>query len=356
MADTSYGVNHPLAVKVWERKLMHETTKQMWFSKFIGSGERAVIQKVTNLRKGPGDRVRVGLRMQLSGAGIQGDSTLEGNEEALTTYYDDLLINQLRHAVRSGGKMSEQRIPFSIREEAMQGLADWWAVRDEVAIANQLTGNTAQSDTKYTGNNATVAPSSNNVLVANSETAEASLSTSTVHYFSLSLLDRAVARAKDMTTGQSPIRPVRVDGNEYYVAFLHTNQVYQMRTNTAQQQWGDIQKFAMAGSKASDNPIFTGALGIYNGVVLHECPYLPAFTLGASGTGGARRAVLCGAQAGMYAEGGDGRDMSMSWIEELFDYGNMLGVSANRIYGMKKTVYNSTDFGTIVMSSYSPAP
>ena len=26
----------------------------------------------------------------------------------------------------------------------------------------------------------------------------------------------------------------------------------------------------------------------------------------------------------------------------------MLGVSANRIYGMKKTVYNSADFGTIV--------
>jgi hypothetical protein len=44
--------------------------------------------------------------MQLSGAGIQGDSTLEGNEEALTLYRDTVLIDQLRHAVRSGGYSS----------------------------------------------------------------------------------------------------------------------------------------------------------------------------------------------------------------------------------------------------------
>ncbi len=60
--------------------------------------------------------------MQLSGAGVAGDGTLEGNEEALTTYSDNIFIDQLRHAVRSAGKMTEQRVPFSIREEARAGL------------------------------------------------------------------------------------------------------------------------------------------------------------------------------------------------------------------------------------------
>ena len=35
---------------------------------------------------------------------------------------------------------------------------------------------------------------------------------------------------------------------------------------------------------------------------------------------------------------------------------NQLGVSAGAILGVKKTVFNSTDFGTIVVSSYAVAP
>lgn len=355
MADTSYGVNHPLARKAWSKRLFQEVVKQMWFGKFVGTSNRSVIQMQTDLKKDAGDRIRVGLRMLLSGAGVQGDATLEGNEEALTTYYDDLLINQLRHAVVSGGKMTEQRVTFDIREESMQGLADWWAERTEVWIANQLTGNSAQTDTRYTGHNSPVAPSSSNLLIANGETAESSVSATTVYNFSLTLLDRAVAKAK---TNSPMIRPVRVSGDEYYVAFLHPYQVYQMRTNTNTAQWADIQKAAMAGSRSADNPIFTGMLGIYNGVVLHECPYLPAFTMGGSGTGNARRAVLCGAQAAVWANGSDGGTgtETMSWNEELFDYGNRLGVSVGQISGVKKTIFNSQDFGTITMSSYSPAP
>ena len=46
----------------------------------------------------------------------------------------------------------------------------------------------------------------------------------------------------------------------------------------------------------------------------------------------------------------------MKWVEELFDYENQLGVSASLIWGLKKTVFNSIDFGTIVVQTYSPNP
>src|SRR6185295_19331782 len=121
MAVSDYPVNHPLAVKIWSRKLIREALKQTWASKFMGTGTDSIIQIRDETQKGPGDRVTIGLRMQLTGGGVQGDGTLEGNEEALTTYTDNLFIDQLRHAVRSGGRMSEQRIPFSIREEARVG-------------------------------------------------------------------------------------------------------------------------------------------------------------------------------------------------------------------------------------------
>ena len=43
------------------------------------------------------------------------------------------------------------------------------------------------------------------------------------------------------------------------------------------------------------------------------------------------------------------------WTEESFDYGNKLGVSVGAIWGLKKTVYNSADYATIVVSSYAAA-
>ena len=69
---------------------------------------------------------------------MSGDNSLEGNEESLSTYTDDLYIDQLRHAVKSAGKMTEQRIPWSIREEAMLGLKDWWAGRIDTEFFNQV--------------------------------------------------------------------------------------------------------------------------------------------------------------------------------------------------------------------------
>jgi len=347
MATTAYGVNHPLAVKAWRKKLFVEALKQCYFNKFMGKDDRSPVQIMDEVQKGPGDRITVGLRMQLSGAGVLGDGTLEGNEEALTTYSDNVLINQLRHAVRSDGKMSEQRVPFSIREQARMGLQDWWADRIDTALFNQLAGNTAQADTRYTGGNATTAPSSNNIYYANGHGTEASVaSASASNIFKLSFLDVAVEKAKTL----SPlIRPVMVNGQQKYIAFLHPYQVTAMRQNTSTGQWLDIEKAAMAGMNSSKSPIYTGALGEYNGVVMHASTRVPTITAGVY------RAIVLGAQAGAIAFGQNSGPSKMTWVEELFDYGNQLGVSAGMIFGAKKMVFNSQDFGTIVIATYAAA-
>ena len=134
MATTAFSVNHPLATKIWAKKLMREALKETYASRFMGESKNSLIYVKNDLNKSAGDTVHYGLRMQLSGTGIMGDNTLEGNEESLTTYRDSLLIDQLRHASRSSGQMSEQRVPFSVREEAMDGLRDWWADRIDTAF------------------------------------------------------------------------------------------------------------------------------------------------------------------------------------------------------------------------------
>lgn len=355
MATTNYGVNSPETVKLWSRKLFREALKRTWAYKFMGTGSDSVIQIAEDTSKGPGDRVRVTLRMLLSGAGISGDGTLEGNEEALTTYTDNVVVDQLRHAVRSGGKMTEQRIPFSVREEARMGLADWWADRIDTWAMNQLGGFAVQSDTRYTGMNSATEPSSNNVVIwdDSSHTTETSVaSASTSCAMQLTYIDNLIRKAK---TNSPQIRPIRAGGDDYYVLFLHPDQVRDLRTDATANRvtWYDTQKAAMQGGRVENNPIFTGALGVYNGVILHESTRVP---YGGSSTTitGVRRAIFAGAQAACMGFGrgfGAGR---MSWTEELFDYRNQLGVSAGLIGGLKKTVFNSQDFGSIVLvTSYT---
>lgn len=350
MATTNYGPNNPLAVKLWSRRLFREALKATFFAKFMGEEDTNVLQVKTDTAKGPGDRITIGLRMQLTAAGVLGDGTLEGNEEALVTYSDNVVIDQLRNAVRSQGQMSDQRIPFSVRDESYSGLRDWFAGRLDQCWFNQLCGNTAQADVRYTGNQATVAPSTGHILIQGQAT-EAALTSSDT--FNLNLIDKAVTIA---TTATPMIRPIMVDGQPYYVAFLHPYQVYSLRTNTSTGQWLDIQKAAMTGGDVTDNPIFTGALGVYNNVILHSDFRVPQCVSSGASIPNTARSVLCGAQASVMAFGQKNSDQEMSWVEELFDYGNQLGVSAGMIYGLKKTVFNSLDFGTVVMSTYAAAP
>lgn len=351
MASTSYGVNDALAVKLWSKKLFQESLKATWFSKFMGKSSSSLIQIKDETGKGAGDKITIGLRMQLTGDGVLEDGTLEGNEEALTTYSDSVFINQLRHAVRSGGKMSEQRIPFSVREEARSGLEDWWANRLDTAFFNQLGGNTAVTDTRYTGNQAAIAPDAAHKVYLNGSADESATST---YVFDITVIDKCVEKAKTSTV---PIRPIRVGGEDKFVMFLHPYQVYNMRTVTSTGQWLDIQKAALSGGKESGNSIYNGAIGEYNGVILHESTRVP-FGVNSS-TGAAistvRRAIFAGAQAGVMAYGKDTAGGEMSWTEELFDYKNQLGVSAGMIFGIKKTQFNSADFGTIVVPTYAVA-
>jgi N4-gp56 family major capsid protein len=355
MATTDYPVSHPLAIKLWSRKLMHEALKQTWASKFMGTGSDSLMQIKDDTQKGAGDKITCGLRMQLTGAGIQGDGTLEGNEEALVTYSDSIYIDQLRHAVRSSGKMSEQRVPFSVREEARMGLQDWWADRFDTAFMNQLCGNTDETDTRKTGNQATIAATASRLICGGGHDLESSLSATTTEALQLSDIDRLVAKAKTLTP---IIRPLKVGGEDKFVLFIHPNQMYSLRTNNTSTvgNYVDIFKAAMSGGVYKNNPIMQGASFEYNNVIVHESTRVPDI-VGTPNSGAAtafRSAVFCGAQAGLMGFGREDGPNRMNWTEELFDYGNQLGVGAGCIYGMKKTVYNSTDFATIVLSTYAP--
>jgi N4-gp56 family major capsid protein len=352
MAVTSYGTNDPLAVKLWSKLLSVEVLKTTWASRFMGPTSSSIIQIKDETSKTAGDKITYGLRMQLTGSGVIGDGTLEGQEEALTTFSDSLIINQLRHAVRSAGRMSQQRVPFVVRDEALSGLRDWWADRIDASWLNQIGGYTPQADTRFTGLQAVTDADLAHHKFTLGTVSVGDQSLTSADTFTLSVIDKAVEAARTLSPA---IRPVNVNGRNFYALFMHPYQVTDMRTNTSTGQWLDIQKSVMTGGDIEDNPIFDGSLGMYNGVILHSDSRVPQ---GITSTSGAaittvRRAIFCGAQAAMMAYGRDNGPERFTWVEELFDYENELGVSAGLIFGLKKTIFNSADFATILCASYA---
>ena len=155
MAGYSALTGDPLAVKLWSKKVSVEALKQTWAFKFMGRDDNSLIQIYDETSKSAGDRIRVPLRRLINGRGVQDGETLENKEEKLVFYYDDLYIRQLRHATRTIGRFTDQLVPFSVREHMRPTLQDWHADRIDTWFFNQICSNTVQSDTIYTGNQAT---------------------------------------------------------------------------------------------------------------------------------------------------------------------------------------------------------
>jgi hypothetical protein len=81
MADTAAATG--LTVQQWDAKFFSESLNANIFKPFMGTATNSVIQVKEDLTKKPGDSVTYSLVNKLSGAGVTGSSTLEGNEEAM---------------------------------------------------------------------------------------------------------------------------------------------------------------------------------------------------------------------------------------------------------------------------------
>lgn len=355
MATTSHGVNDALAVKTWAKMLAVAERDSLEIAPLMGEDENSIIHVKRETSKGQGDQVTFGLRTRLTGDGKTENETAEGQGEALSIYSDSVVINELGHVVgvKSENTIDAQRVPFDLRQQAKDGLSDWWTDRLSVSFFNQVCGYTPQTNTKYTGLNAVRAHTSGRRIFAGSATGDEGLSSADP--FTLDLIDQAVEMA---TVGSNKIRPINIGGQKKYVAYLHPYQVTALRTNSSSGQWLDIQKAALAGGAATKSPIYTGALGEYNNVVLRQSQDVTQGVNSSSGVAvtTVRRAVLLGAQAAAVAYGQkQSGPNKYRWNEELFDHKRRLEVSAWAIYGMRKCQFNSADFGTVTISTYAAA-
>lgn len=364
MAYTSFGVNDANAVKIWSKLLNKAERDSLDIAPLMGDDDNSIIMVLDDTEKGAGDKVNYNLRGRPTQKGIGEGQVAEGNAEALSFFQDSLFIGELgsNFGARSQHTIDQQRVPFNLREQCKGAAADWWKDRKSVSFFNQVCGYTpanTESDTSgvfYTGMNAATAPAGATGLVRQiwPSTHADDQSVTSGDTFTAALIDRAVEAAR---TGSQAVRQITVGGQPKYVQYLSEGQVTQLRTNSGSNGWLDITKAALTNGEASKNPIYTGALGEWNSVILRRSQDVTRGVNASTGASDAdtRRSVLLGAQSAVCAYGrkGDYGPNRYRWNEEMLDHKRKLEVSAWSIWGLKKSKFNSVDHGTVVVTSYS---
>lgn len=329
MPDTQIATN--LQEQIWGGTFWRATVHQMGWTKYIGTGENNMVVVQNEFKKEAGDQMTIGLSYPLEGEGIDGDNLLEDNEEAMDTYDFSFFVNQKRNAVRLKGKMDQQKTRLKLRREASDRLSLWMS---EI-VDRELTRKAAGVTTATFSNTPTVPTT---LLFGGDSTGDSDMAST--DWLGTAEIDRLKYTAQ---TRYPKIMPLNVEGGMWYVLQIHPDQTFKLRNDT---NWINAQKDAMP--RGSKNPLFTTALGSWNGVLIHENESLPRVELNSVDC---RRALLMGRQAVVMGLAG-----ATSWNEKPFDYGNKTGFAVTRIFGIQAAKFNSLDVGRIAMDTYAPVP
>lgn len=364
MSQTIIAFGDPKAQKKWSANLAVDTRKKSYFeNRFIGTDDNNIIQRKTELETDAGDTISFDLCVQMRNKPTYGDARLEGKEESLKFYTDQVIIDQVRHAASAGGKMSRKRTAYDMRMIAKNRLGDYFARIVDELFFMYLSGARGINqdfieDTTYTGfaGNAFTAPDSAHLIYGGSATSKASLTNS--DKMTVTVVEKAVTKAMMMQALDPNVAnmvPVTNGSDDQYVMIMSLFQEFDMRTNTTTGQWLDIQK-AAATAEGRANPIFKGAMGMINNTVLHKHRNVVRFNdYGAGANLDASRALFLGRQAAVVAYGTAG-GLRYSWEENTKDYGNEPTVASGFIGGIKKTAFNGKDFGVISIDTYAKDP
>lgn len=327
MAITGYTTTSEAKKKLWEEKLFRETVISSYFDKFMGESPESIIQVKSDLTKTKGDEIEFFLIPKLTGSGVTEGQVLEGREEKMNLYNFDVTLGRHRHAVRYD-YMSGKRVFFSISDEAAFALRNWGTEKITKLCFDMLTG-VNHTRVFYSTDGATPA------TTATAATAKSALTTSSVMFPKLASFAKTWA-----TTGgnrsQSPLRPVMVNGKPYMVLLVHPDVKYDLQQDSV---WNQAQREAAA--RGSENPIFTGADAVWDGLVIHSHESIPIGTdAGAGANVPWAECILMGAQAGVWAWG-----ERPSLVSKDFDYDEETGQAWRMTDGQERSKFNSKDFG-----------
>jgi len=379
MANTNFGTLSGDQLQAWSRDFWRVARNASFINQFAGTGQNAAVQRITELTKSEkGTKANLTLLADMTGDGITGDNTLEGNEEALRAYDITIELDQLRFANRIAGRVADQKTIVNFRETSRDMLA--YAMADRMDQLAFLTLSGVAYTSKTNGGLRTTSGTAGHELVDLEFASDVSAPTTNRHRrisgtnllagdttaitatdkLAYSHIVNLKAYAKD-----NFIRGMRAAGNqEVFHLFVTPQQMASLKLDS-----DFLANVRNAGVRGPNNELFAGSSSLMvDGVMVHEFRHVfstEGATAGTSGNAGAAgykwgadadidgaRALFIGAQALAMADIG-----LPDIVEDTFDYGNQLGISVGKIFGLRKPKYNSDvnggveDFGVICLDT-----
>ncbi len=338
MTDTTAATG--LTVQQWDDKFFTEHVQGNRFSGEMGVGQNKLIQVKEDLTKKKGDSLTFALANRLTGAGVTGNSTLEGNEEDLDTRSQKLTITQRRHAVRSSD-WDNQISSIDLRKAAKEGLKTWAMenTRDQIIAAMASINGVAYGSASEANKDAWLVDNVDRVLFGaalsnDSGPGDHSAALANIDNTNDQLTSGAASLMKRIARTASPkIRPLRSDNNGryYYVMYVPSLVFRDLKTDsTITNAQRDVSL------RMQNEKLFKGGDIEWDGIIFKEIEDIGVLSgVGAAGIDAAP-VYLCGAQAVGYG-------IAKRWHsrEEQFDYGDKKGCAMVEMGGFEKLIFGS---------------
>jgi N4-gp56 family major capsid protein len=316
--------------ELWAKNVLREHLREGFWGRFIGTA----IKQQTELL-GAGDILHIQVTNPLAGSGVSGDTALlQGNEENLTSSEIKCMPKLLRHGVRTYRRAAKKSI-LDLRGEARSRLAEWGAeAMDDKRFMN--FGSVALDGTASFGGNhggETYAP---NVYVAGGGTDEDDVEVGD---------DLGVEEVQEIALKlyEQKAKPVVIDGQEYFALVVSPRALHALKREAEYRDW-----VREAHVRGPENPFFRGATAVIDGVVIYRhTNVLQASDAGAGGNVPYMKGIAFGAEAFVEAV-----DESPTWAEEMFDYGNEMGVA----YGFAFEPRRALELSSVQVYASNPNP
>jgi len=342
MADTTLATASQVAK--WDANFFAEYVRNSGFKPYMSKGANSVIVAKYQLTD-VGKSINIPLVTRLTGAGVSGSTALEGAEEALNNYNQNISIDWSRNGVLIT-KDQQHYTEMDLRKAAKEMLT-LWAMEDlRTKIITALgsingvaygTATEGQKDTWVAANSDRIQFGDGSVGGYTDHSADLTAVTA-----GMTLDAAAVSRMKAIAKTADPhIRPMKTmdgSGREYFVMFTDSRCFRDLKTDTTIAQANrearprDIEK----------NPIFQDGDLIYDGVIVREIPEIASVgTVGAS-SAPVSPAYLCGAQSVGVAWGQEPKSTT-----DVRDYGFRRGCGVEFADGVEKLVFNGVQHGVV---------
>lgn len=369
-------LNQNLRERVWLRdEYVTPYIRMSGLDRYMGRGTNAIIRTISSSVTDGGKTVVMPLIGLIRGEGVSGSQVLEGNEDDMDTYADEIRVNWRRNAVKVP-KSTSYNTSLDLLNAAKPRLRDWAAnVVLKKALVQQMQGivvpgvSVTEADgTSYTApdtvipyaqataaqRNAFVVNNSDRILfgadIANASSGVMATALATIDNTNDKLTPALISKAKRIaqetasltaTTANniSPITPyTTADGEEWFVMFVHPRAMRDLRNDATMTQANRD-----ARERGENNPLFRGGDLLWDGVIIREMFDLELIAgAGASGIDVAHN-FLAGQSALAVAWGQEPRVIT----DRDQDYQFRPAVAVEELIGVKKTSFAGKQYGGI---------